>query len=75
VQGANDTGELGYVGPCPPEGDPQHTYLFSLYALEAPLDLDPGAEYQRVVNAVMRNAISRSRYVGQYERSAETTTE
>jgi plastocyanin len=78
AQGANGTGELGYVGPCPPEDDPQHTYLFSLYALEAPLDLDPGAEYQQVVDAVMRNAISRSRYVGQYERGAgasEETTE
>ena len=68
AQGANGTGELGYVGPCPPEGDPQHTYLFSLYALDAPLDLDPGAEYRRVVDAVMRNAVARSRYVGQYER-------
>ncbi|UPV74063.1 YbhB/YbcL family Raf kinase inhibitor-like protein [Halorussus limi] len=74
VQGANGTGELGYIGPCPPVGDPQHTYLFSLYALEAPLDLAPGAEYQQVVDAVMGNAIARSRYVGQYARSAETTT-
>jgi plastocyanin len=75
VHGANGTGELGYVGPCPPEEDPRHTYLFSLYALEAPLDLDPGAEYRQVVDAVMRNAIARSRYVGQYERGAQTTTE
>ncbi|UPW00104.1 YbhB/YbcL family Raf kinase inhibitor-like protein [Halorussus gelatinilyticus] len=74
VQGANGTGELGYVGPCPPEGDPRHTYLFSLYALDAPLELDPGAEYQQVVDAVMENAIARSRYVGQYARSAATTT-
>ncbi|WP_137287590.1 YbhB/YbcL family Raf kinase inhibitor-like protein [Halorussus salinisoli] len=75
VQGANDTGELGYVGPCPPEGDPQHTYLFSLYALESPLDLDPGAEYPQVVEAVVQNALNRAQYVGQYERSAETTAD
>lgn len=75
VQGANGTGELGYVGPCPPEGDPRHTYLFSLYALESPLELDPGAEYERVVEAVLANAIARSRYVGQYARSATTTSE
>ncbi len=75
VQGANGTGELGYVGPCPPEGDPRHTYLFSLYALESPLELDPGAEYRQVVEAVMRNAVARSRYVGQYARSAATTTQ
>ncbi|WP_208023506.1 YbhB/YbcL family Raf kinase inhibitor-like protein [Halorussus pelagicus] len=74
VQGANGTEELGYVGPCPPEGDPRHTYLFSLYALDAPLELDPGAEYQQVVDAVLQNAIARSQYVGQYARSATTTT-
>lgn len=68
VQGANGADELGYVGPCPPEGDPQHTYLFSLYALEAPLDLDPGATYENVLNALFPVALARTRYVGQYER-------
>lgn len=68
VQGANGTGELGYVGPCPPEGDPQHTYLFSLYALEEPLDLDPGAAYDEVLTALFPKALARARYVGQYER-------
>jgi Raf kinase inhibitor-like YbhB/YbcL family protein len=68
VQGANGSGDLGYVGPCPPEGDPQHTYLFSLYALEEPLDLDPGAEYDDVLTALFPKALARARYVGQYER-------
>ena len=75
VQGSNGTGELGYIGPCPPRGDDRHTYLFTLYALESPLDLEPGAEYRRVVDAAVSNAIARARYVGQYERPAETTTE
>lgn len=74
VQGANGTGELGYVGPCPPRGDDRHTYLFELYALGSPLDLDPGTEYQQVVDAVVSNAIARARYVGKYERATETTT-
>lgn len=68
VQGANGTGELGYVGPCPPEGDPQHTYLFSLFALEEPLGLDPGAGYDEVLAALFPRALARARYVGQYER-------
>jgi Raf kinase inhibitor-like YbhB/YbcL family protein len=69
VQGANGTGELGYVGPCPPEGDPQHTYLFELYALEEPLGLDPGATHDEVLAAVFPRALARARYVGQYERA------
>jgi Raf kinase inhibitor-like YbhB/YbcL family protein len=80
-QGANGTGELGYVGPCPPREDPRHTYLFTLYALDEPLGLDPGASYAAVLDAAITRAIARTRYVGQYERadgeggSAETTTD
>ena len=69
TQGANGTGDLGYVGPCPPAEDPRHTYLFSLYALEASLDLEPGAAYEEVLDALVPVAIARSRYVGQYERA------
>jgi Raf kinase inhibitor-like YbhB/YbcL family protein len=68
VQGANGTGDLGYVGPCPPEGDPRHTYLLELYALAEPLALDPGATYDEVLAAVYPKALARARYVGQYER-------
>lgn len=69
AQGANDTGELGYVGPCPPEDDPRHTYLFALYALEESPSLDPGAAYDAVLDAVVPLAVARTRFVGQYERA------
>lgn len=68
-QGTNGTGELGYVGPCPPEDDPRHTYLFDLYALDEPLGLDPGAEYETVLDAVFPRVLARARLVGQYERA------
>ena len=41
-QGRNDPGEIGYGGPCPPSGKP-HRYFFKLYALDAKLNLAPGA--------------------------------
>jgi Raf kinase inhibitor-like YbhB/YbcL family protein len=41
-QGRNDFGKIGYGGPCPPPGKP-HRYFFKLYALEAKLNLKPGA--------------------------------
>ncbi|GIW05043.1 MAG: hypothetical protein KatS3mg059_1663 [Thermomicrobiales bacterium] len=40
-QGRNDFGRLGYGGPCPPSGS--HRYVFTVYALDAPLNLPPGA--------------------------------
>jgi len=29
----NDTGQPGYAGPCPPEGDHPHRYVFTVFAL------------------------------------------
>lgn len=42
-QGTNDFGEVGYRGPCPPSGA-VHTYRFTLYALDAMLEVQAGAE-------------------------------
>ena len=41
LQGKNDSGKLGYTGPCPPSG--RHRYFARLYALRQQLDLPPGA--------------------------------
>lgn len=41
LQIRNDTGTVGYTGPCPPPGDKAHHYLITLYALKLdklPLD-------------------------------------
>lgn len=40
-QGKNDFGNLQYDGPSPPSGT--HRYFFKVYALDAMLDLKPGA--------------------------------
>ena len=40
--GANGSGDAGYVPPCPPEGDDAHRYVFTVYAVDATLDLGQG---------------------------------
>lgn len=50
VQGKNDGGRVGYMGPCPPSG--RHRYMASLYALDSRLELEPGA-YNDEVRAAM----------------------
>jgi Raf kinase inhibitor-like YbhB/YbcL family protein len=37
VQLQQSFGKSGYGGPCPPEDDPPHHYVFSLYSLERKL--------------------------------------
>ena len=49
----NDFGKIGYGGPCPPPGS-THRYRFRLYALSAPLDLEPGARLDTVLKAIQR---------------------
>lgn len=42
LQGINSWNELGYGGPCPPPGS-THLYVFTLYSLDAELNLEAGA--------------------------------
>jgi Raf kinase inhibitor-like YbhB/YbcL family protein len=43
IEAANDFDETGYGGPCPPEGDDPHEYVFTIYALGSGPE-DPPAE-------------------------------
>ena len=54
-QGTNDFGRIGYGGPCPPRGQ-THRYVFKIYALDAMLDLSPGAGLPELA-AAMRGHI------------------
>jgi Raf kinase inhibitor-like YbhB/YbcL family protein len=50
-QGINSFGSIGYDGPCPPAGKP-HRYIFTIYALDAMLNLDPGIDISRLKQAM-----------------------
>jgi Raf kinase inhibitor-like YbhB/YbcL family protein len=51
AQGENGRGEIGYTGPCPPEGE-THTYVVTVYAMDAALGLEPGASRDDVEAAM-----------------------
>jgi Raf kinase inhibitor-like YbhB/YbcL family protein len=66
MEGLNDAGNLGYKGPCPPSG--KHHYVFTLYALNAPLDglIRPSkAELDR---AMRGHVAGQAQLVGMYEK-------
>ncbi len=66
-QGLNDFRHLGYGGPCPPPGKP-HRYFFKLYALDALLNLKPGATKQEVERAMNKHILAQTQLMGTYKR-------
>lgn len=66
VQGKNSWGRTGYGGPSPPRG--LHHYHFKLYALDATLDLGPGADKKRLLAAMKGHVLAEAEVVGTYER-------
>ena len=53
VQGLNDGGQPGYMGPCPPPGSGGHRYMFELYALDTTLSLPPEETSREQLEAAM----------------------
>lgn len=68
-QGTNDFRDqrIGYRGPCPPPGPP-HRYFFKLYALDAALDVVPGASAATVARAMRGHILAQGTLMGRYGR-------
>ena len=67
--GKNDFGKLEHGGACPPQGDKPHRYIFTLYALDAKLDLAAGASKDEVVKAMEGHVVGQGKLTGTYVRS------
>lgn len=68
LQGMNSGGRPKYAGPCPPKGKPAHHYVFTLYALDAVLDLAPGATKEELLRAMEAHILGHTSVVGLYGR-------
>lgn len=66
-QGLNDFQQVGYRGPCPPQGPP-HRYHFRLYALDADLDVPAGASKAVLLKAMAGHVIEEAGMIGKYGR-------
>jgi len=67
LQGLNDFKRVGYGGPCPPPGKP-HRYYFTLYALDATLNLKPRATKTQVLDACKGHVLAEAQLMGQFGR-------
>lgn len=66
IQGINSFGDLGYGGPCPPQGT--HRYIFKLYALDIMLKLPTGAKKVDVLKAMDGHVLAHAELVGRYKK-------
>jgi Raf kinase inhibitor-like YbhB/YbcL family protein len=64
-----DYGVNGWGGVCPPEGDPPHRYIFTVYALGTEkLELPPDATAALAGFMVNANAIGKASFTAKYGR-------
>jgi len=66
MAGRNSWGRTGYGGPCPPGGT--HRYVFTLYALDAQLGLEPGANKAALLAAISGHVLAETVLMGRYSR-------
>jgi Raf kinase inhibitor-like YbhB/YbcL family protein len=67
-QGRNDFRQYGYGGPAPPSKHGTHHYHFRLYALDAKLELAPGATKGQLLEAMSGHVLAHGELVGTYSR-------
>jgi Raf kinase inhibitor-like YbhB/YbcL family protein len=64
VETENGFGKREWGGPCPPEGDDPHRYVFALYATDVPLGLGADASPDDVRSALADHALARGTLTG-----------
>jgi Raf kinase inhibitor-like YbhB/YbcL family protein len=67
VQGRNDAGQTGYMGPKPPPGHGVNHYYFQLFALDGLLEIEPDADIRTLVDAIKGRTIVQGELVGTFE--------
>jgi Raf kinase inhibitor-like YbhB/YbcL family protein len=68
VETKNSFGRRGWGGPCPPEGDDPHRYVFALYAVRRKLGLGRDASPVQVREALAGAALARGTLSGRFAR-------
>ena len=65
--GTNGAGFAGYMGPCPPPGDPPHRYRITLYALDLPHIAGAALTVEQVEAAMRGYVLDTARTIGTFQ--------
>ncbi|MHB8657144.1 MAG: YbhB/YbcL family Raf kinase inhibitor-like protein [Solirubrobacteraceae bacterium] len=66
IAGTNSMGNAGYNGPAPPPRHGSHHYYFWVFALDEPLELEPGLDRRGLLDRIEDHVIEQARLVGTY---------
>jgi Raf kinase inhibitor-like YbhB/YbcL family protein len=64
LQGSNSKSSTGYFGPRPPKGDAPHHYHIKVYALDQELQIEPGADEERLLKATSGHVLGQGELTG-----------
>ena len=59
---------IGYRGPMPPPGHGVHHYYFKLYALDAPIDVEPSLDKTAILAKIRDHVLAEGVLMGTYQR-------
>jgi len=69
IQGRTSFGALGWGGPCPPQGDKPHHYVFTLFALDLDkLPVDENTASTSIGRDLHRHTVGKATLTGTYGR-------
>ena len=69
TQSKSDFGQQGYGGPCPPQGDKPHRYVFTVYALKVDrIDAEENASGAKIRSLLEANKLAKASLTATYGR-------
>lgn len=68
IEAVNSFGDVGWGGPCPPPGDPAHTYRFVLHALAQQVELANATPADELLDYLGDVTFARAELTGTYAR-------
>src|SRR5262245_30852636 len=69
LQGRNSRGQIGYMGPRPPAGDPPHHYHFQVFALDTIPNLPSGFNRHALLKAMQGHVLAKGDLVGTFAKA------
>ncbi len=69
IEVETDFGDKHYGGPCPPQGDNPHHYIFTVYALKKPeVHLSPNSTPGSIKHDLEHDCLAKSSFTVEYKR-------